>query len=577
MKNKYLLGRQEPPAEYSRRAFLEAFAGGSSAILAASLIPHFAMRTGDGSSAAVRPNIVLILADDMGYSDIGCFGGEIRTPTIDRLAAGGLRFTHFHNSARCCPSRASLLTGLYPHQAGVGDMMSDQGVDGYRGDLNRRCVTIAEVMRGAGYGTYAAGKWHVTRHLPPEESNHNWPLQRGFDHYFGTITGAGSYFEPDTLVRGNTPIEPGKDFYYTDAIADHAVEFIRGHAQTRQGQPFFLYCAFTAPHWPLHAPPEDIARYKGRFDKGWDILREERHRRMIEMDVVEKQWRLSPRDDRVPAWAGAGNTVWQLRRMEVYAAQVEIMDRGIGRIVSALEAAGALSDTLILFLSDNGGCHEELTESWSNYFFSNREKVVRRKTLDGREVRFFNNPNILPGADDTYQSYGRPWANLSNTPFRLFKVSAHEGGVATPLVVHWPRAIKARGEFRRPMSHIIDIMATCVEVSGAKYPVELNGEAIQPMEGRSLVPAFSGRALEREAIYCEHEGNRAVITERWKLVARGWQGAWELYDMVADRTETSNLAGKNPGQVNQLADMWDAWARRVKVLPRPGQANNPRY
>jgi arylsulfatase A-like enzyme len=572
MKQEYPEVNRLLPEEFSRREFLETVAGGSSALLGASLIPHFAGRIEGASQASGRPNIVLILADDMGYSDIGCFGGEMRTPNIDRLAESGLRFSHFHNSARCCPSRASLLTGLYPHQAGVGDMMNDQGVDGYRGDLNRRCVTIAEVMRGAGYGTYAAGKWHVTRYLPPEGPKHNWPLQRGFDRYFGTITGAASYFEPDTLVRDNTPIEPGRGFYYTDAIADHAVDFIRSHRQSRQNQPFFLYCAFTAPHWPLHAPEDEIARYKGRFDKGWDVLRAERHRRMIEMEVVAKQWRLSPRDSQVPAWADAENKAWQLRRMEVYAAQVDIMDRGIGRIVAALESTGALADTLILFLSDNGGCHEELTESWSNYFFSNREKVSRRKTFDGREVRFFNNPDVLPGADDTYQSYGRPWANLSNTPFRLFKTTAHEGGVATPLVVHWPRAIKTHGEFRRPMSHIIDIMATCVEVSGAKYPTEVNGEAIQSMEGRSLVPAFSGGAIEREAIYCEHEGNRAVITEEWKLVARGWRGAWELYNMIADRTETNNLAAENPDQVALLAGMWDAWARRVKVFPRPGQA-----
>jgi arylsulfatase A-like enzyme len=453
----------------SRREFLEMVAAGSSCILGAS---RLAGVDHGGSAAARRPNIVLILADDMGFSDLGCFGGEMRTPHIDRLASEGLRFSHFHNSARCCPSRASLLTGLYPHQTGVGDMMNDQGVDGYRGDLNRRCVTIAEVLRTADYGTYAAGKWHVTRHLPPDGPTHNWPLQRGFDRYFGTITGAASYFEPDTLVRDNTPIEPGSGFYYTDAIADNAAGFIREHREKKSGQPFFLYCAFTAPHWPLHAPEADTARWGGRFAGGWDILRRERHERMVRMGVVDKRWPLSPRDPQVPAWSEAADKDWQQRRMEVYAAQLEIMDRGVGRIVSALEMAGALSDTLILFLSDNGGCHEELTESWSGYFIGNREKVARAKTADGRTVRFFNNPEVMPGPVDTYQSYGRPWANLSNTPFRLFKSSAYEGGIATPLVVHWPGGIKERGGFRRPVSHIIDVMATFVEVSGAKYPAQ---------------------------------------------------------------------------------------------------------
>jgi len=565
-----MLGEHPRERAFSRRGFLGTVAAGSARLIGSALIHDRAFSAGRSSAPAKRPNIVIILADDMGYSDIGCFGGEIRTPGIDRLAAGGLRFSHFHNSARCCPSRASLLTGLYPHQAGVGDMMNDQGVDGYRGDLNRRSVTIAEVLRGAGYGTYAVGKWHVTRFLPPDGPRHNWPLQRGFDRYFGTITGAGSFFEPDTLLRDNIPIEPGAGFYYTDAIADQAIEFILSHREDAQpDKPFFLYCAFTAPHWPLHARETDIARYQGRFNKGWDILRGERHARMTEMGVVDKRWQLSSLDPDVPAWAEARNKTWQSRRMEVYAAQIERMDRGIGRITAALETAGILSDTLILFLSDNGGCHEELTESWSDYFFSNKEKVVRRTTRDGRTVKFFNNPEVMPGPDDTYQSYGRPWANLSNTPFRLFKQSAHEGGIATPLVVHWPGGFKARGKFDRTLGHITDIMATCVEVSGAKYPPEARGEAILPMEGRSLVPAFSGGAVDRQAIYCEHEGNRAILTPKWKLVARGQSAAWELYDMEADRTETNDLAAANANTAARLAEMWEVWAKRVGVVPRP--------
>ena len=553
----------------SRREFLKSAALGSAVFLGPSGLKSGIPSSIGSQSAPRRPNIILLLADDMGYSDIGCFGGEIRTPNIDRLAANGLRFTRFHNSARCCPSRASLLTGLYPHHTGIGDMMADLGADGYRGDLNRRCLTVAEVLRGAGYGTYAVGKWHVTRHLPPDGPKHNWPLQRGFDRFFGTITGAGSFFEPDTLLNDNATAEPGAGFYYTDALADRAVEFIRRHLSASPEKPFFLYGAFTAPHWPLHAPAEAVTACRGRFSRGWDALRAERHSRMVEMGIVDKRWRLSPRDPDVPAWADAPEKDWQARRMEVYAAQVEIMDGGIGRITAALEAAGTLDNTIILFLSDNGGCHEELTESWSDYFFKGREKVVRRATRDGRIVRFFNDPKVMPGPDDTYQSYGRPWANLSNTPFRLFKVFAHEGGTATPLVVHWPAGIAARGEIRRPLGHIIDVMATCVEAAGAKYPAASESPDILPLEGMSLLPAFSGRRLEREAIFCEHEGNRSVITPEWKLVARGMKGAWELYDMGADRTETNDVSAGNASTAARLAGMWDVWARRTGVLPRP--------
>jgi arylsulfatase len=559
-------------ARISRREFIRAAGSGAASILLGDLafsgVPA-ASRRGMPESGR-RPNIVLILADDMGYSDIGCFGGEMRTPALDRLATGGLRFTHFHNTARCCPSRASLLTGLYPHQAGVGDMMSDLGLDGYRGDLNRQCVTIAEVLKGAGYGTYMAGKWHVTRFLPPEGPDHNWPLQRGFDRAFAMITGAGSYFWPDTLVRDNTPVDvPEGPFYFTDAIADSSVSYIRDHRRNRADRPFFLFSAFTAPHWPLHALEEDISRARGRFDKGWDALREERYRRMIDTEIIDGLWKLTPRDGNVPAWSEAKNRAWQLRRMEVYAAQVERMDRGIGRIVAELEAHGVLDDTLILFLSDNGGCREELVPSWGDYFFKGRERVVRRLTRDGREVRFFNEPAVLPGPEDTYQSYGRSWANLSNTPFRLFKESAHAGGVATPLVAHWPARIKAKGRMRHSLGHIIDIMATCVDAAGAAYPAVRNGEKVQPMEGRSLLPAFAGAAIERDAVYCEHEGNRAVITPTWKLVAEGARGGWELYDMEADRTETNNLASKFPSQASRLVGMWDAWAKRTRVLPWP--------
>jgi arylsulfatase len=521
-----------------------------------------------------RPNIVIILADDLGYSDVGCSGGEIRTPNLDRLAAGGLRFTQFYNTARCCPTRASLLTGLYSHQAGIGHMMSDRGAPGYRGDLNEQCVTIAEVLGAAGYRCYLSGKWHVTRQTgywsgkAQLTSIRNWPLQRGFDRFFGTIHGAGSYWNPVSLTRGNTPIAipDGEAFYYTDAISDQAARFILEH---HGESPLFLYVAYTAPHWPLHAWPEDIARYAGRYDAGWDALRAERHARMIEMGLVDPSWSLSPRDRRVPDWQDAPHPAWQRRAMEVYAAMVDRMDQGIGRIVNALERTGRLESTLIVFLADNGGCAEGGTAFTTGGASKGLSKSVK-VTRDGRPIHFGHYAEHMPGPPDTYQEYGRPWASASNTPFRLYKHFVHEGGIATPFIVHWPAGIASRGELRHQVGHVIDLMPTCLELAGAAYPEMVDGRAITPAAGMSLVPAFADEPLERQAVYWEHEGNRAVRAGDWKLVARGRKGPWELYDLRADRTETSDLATRFPDRVEQMAALWQAWAERCGVLPWPG-------
>lgn len=515
------------------------------------------------------------MADDMGYSDLGCFGGEIHTPNLDRLAKQGLSFTHFHNVARCCPSRASLLTGLYPHQAGVGAMMNDRGLDGYRGDLNRDCLTIAEALKLVGYSTYMCGKWHVTRFVENDGPKHNWPLQRGFDRYFGTITGAGSFFEPTTLTLDNNWIEvpPGR-FYYTAALGDYASGFIREHVEEKSEKPFFLYLAYTAPHWPLHAFEEDIARYHGRFDRGWDILRRERYKRMIDMDLIDPRWKLTQRDSRVPQWEKANHKEWHLRQMEVYAAQIDCMDQSLGRIVKELEQLGILDNTLIFFLSDNGGCAEEINnQGWYDYILRGKDLICREQTLDGKPMRVGNDPSVMPGPNDTYQSYGVPWANVSNTPFRLYKHHMHAGGVATPLIVHWPARIKTMGELRRQQGHVIDIMATCIEVAGCSYPEEYMGQSLTPLEGVSLLPAFEDKPLDREAIYFEHERNRAVLTDSWKLVARREKGPWELYDVVTDRTETENLAARYPRQVERMAKMWLNWAERTFVLPYPNDSH----
>jgi len=544
---------------------------------AAFAVPGFMKASEARAEKQQRPNIVLIMADDMGYSDIGCFGGEIHTPNLNALAAGGLRFTQFYNTARCCPTRASLMTGLYPHQAGVGHMMEDKGYEAYRGDLNNRCVTIAEVLKLAGYNTYMAGKWHVTRFRGPDGPKHNWPRQRGFDRFFGTIHGAGSYYDPCSLTRDNTQIPPGSDdFYYTNAIADNAVTFVREH---KTDNPFFIYVAFTAPHWPMHALPKDIAKYKGRYDGGWDTLRAERHKRMIEMGIVDKKWKLTPRDKNVPPWEKAKDKQWFAHRMEVYAAMVDCLDQNIGRIVEQLRQSGKLENTLIFFLADNGGCAEEYGSRGPIKPDPSKPVVLKpmdknelqpdmqpKVTRDGRPVR--TGRGVMPGPADTYIAYGKPWANASNTPFRLYKHWVHEGGISTPLITHWPARIKAHNEFRRQPGHLIDIMATCVDVAGAKYPSEYKGNKITPAEGKSLVPAFDNKSTQREAIYWEHEGNRAVRQGKWKLVSRH-PGGWELYDMEADRTELTNLAQKYPQKVVQLKALYESWAARCGVQPWP--------
>jgi arylsulfatase len=497
-------------------------------------------------AAAVRPNIVLIMVDDMGYSDIGCYGGEVQTPNIDALAAGGVRFTQFYNTGRCCPTRASLMTGLYPHQAGMGWMTTDLGHDGYRGDLNRNCVTIAEVLRLAGYSTYMAGKWHVTKHTGADGPKHNWPRQRGFDRYFGTIQGAGSFYTPKSLTLENTQLnEYPANFFYSDAINDTTVKYIEEHSEKNTDKPFFCYVAHTAPHWPLHALEEDIDKYRKRYLGGWDALRAERYAQMMSMGLVDKRWKLTDRDPAAKAWKDvpADRKANMALRMAIYAAQIDRVDGGIGRITAALKRTGQLENTIIFFLADNGGCAE------------------------GGIWGFERKKNAVLGKDSSFASYGLSWANASNTPFREYKHWVHEGGISTPLVVHWPAGISSGGELRSQPGHLIDIMATCVAVSGAKYPAEYENNKIKPLEGVSLVPAFAGKALGARAIFWEHEANRAVREGAWKLVAKGRNSPWELYNLAEDRTELRDLSASKPELVARLAALWQAYAERADVLP----------
>jgi arylsulfatase A-like enzyme len=515
------------------------------------------------------PNIVLILNDDMGYSDIGCYGGEIDTPNLDALAAGGIRFSSFYNTARCSPSRASLLTGLHPHQTGIGILTYDSGPEGYAGNLNQRCVTIPEALKAKQYRAYMSGKWHVSSNL--KQPTDSWPMQRGFDAFFGTIIGAGSFYDPNTLTRGNTNVEhEAKDdpsFFYTDAISDEAVGFIRRHRDEHPDQPFFQYVAYTAPHWPLHAHPEDIAKYRGRFDAGWDALRQARLDRLVASGLLDPKWRLTDRDPTQPAWDEADEKAWRLRCMEVYAAQVDRMDQGIGRILEALRDTGQFDDTLVIFLADNGGCAEDIPEDVTIDELVDKLMIARRTTRAGEPVRFGNDTSSMPGAEDTYQSYGKAWANLSNAPFRLYKHFIHEGGISTPLICHWPRGIPDQGAVRHTPGYLPDIMATILDVTGAPYPAERQGQAVAPLEGHSLAPAFAADLAARPPMFWEHEGNAAVRIGDWKLVRRH-PGPWELYDMTADRTELHDVAAAHPGRVADMAAQYEAWAKRCGVLDR---------
>ncbi len=499
---------------------------------------------GSEAMAATKPNIIVILVDDMGWSDLGCYGSEIPTPNLDQLAKTGLRFTQFYNTGRCCPSRASLLTGLYPHEAGVGHMMEDRHLPGYRGHLNDECVTMAEVLKPAGYFTAMTGKWHVGQKAGVV------PWKRGFERnltapsggfYYGGARNASLFLNGDAIAN-NDPRLP-KDWYSTDLWTDYGIKFI--DEALGEKKPFFLYLAYNAPHFPLQAPAEDIAKFRGKYLIGWDKLREQRHERQKELGLLNPAWAMSPRPPEVSAWDELNDQ--QKDRfdhiMSIYAACVSHMDKEVGVLVEALKQRGVLDNTLILFMSDNGG---------------NPESGPRGR-LEGAN----------PGSVDSTVFCGQSWATLENTPLRRYKHFNHEGGISTPLIVHWPDGFKSQGELRPKPGHLVDVMATLVDVSGAKYPKEFNGRSILPMEGRSLVPAFKNKPIERDALYWEHEGNAAVRVGDWKLVRKGGNGAWELYDLKTDRTELHDLSGQFPDKVKELSAKWLAWARRAKVIPGP--------
>jgi arylsulfatase A-like enzyme len=503
-----------------------------------------------------RPNVVLIVADDLGFSDLGCYGGEIATPNLDDLGRRGVRLSRFYNTARCSPSRASLLTGLHPHQTGIGVLTNDDSPRGYPGSLNDRCVTAAEVLREAGYATCLAGKWHLSSRMGHPDTS--WPTRRGFDRFFGTLTGCGSYYQPGTLVHGEAPASVSPDFFYTDAITDTAVDFVLA----RRDRPFFLYTAYTAPHWPLHAPEPDVRAYDGVYDAGWDSLRQQRFARLVDEGLLPACTEPSGRDPTQPAWSSTPDKRWQARRMQVYAAQVDRMDRGVGRLVSALRSTGQLDNTLIVFLSDNGASPEELPKSPVERFHL-RSDIVPRCTRDGRPLRIGNTPDIDPGPEDTYSSYGQAWANLSNTPFRYYKRWVHEGGIAAPFLVHWPAGGLAGGTIVHTPFQLVDVLPTFLEATGASYPA-----GFPALEGRSMLPALRGSDSDGppRPLYWEHTGNAALRLGRWKIV-REYPGDWELYDIDRDPCELHDLAVAHPEVVADLSRRWQDWAHRVGVLP----------
>ncbi len=538
------------------------------------------------SVSASKPNVLLILIDDLGYSDLGCYGGEIATPQIDRLAAEGLRFTQCYNSARCCPSRASLITGQYPHQVGIGSFATAQPDrrrgPAYLGHLNDRCVTIAEVLKSAGYQTYMVGKWHMER---------PGPIKRGFDEFYGFTLGyAQDQWSPDRYQRlpAGRPREreyvPG-EFYATDAFSDYASEFLR---QAHQKQaPWFLYLAYSSPHFPLQAPAASVEPLVATYCRGWDALRRERFERMKKSGLATDAWTLPPRS-LVPVdepqiangFSGQQNPAWDslsearredlARRMAIFAAMVQHVDQGVGRITDQLAQYGELQNTLIFILSDNGACYE-----WGPFGFDGESRTGVTLLHQGDDLKKMGGPG-------THHAYGSAWANFCNTPLRLYKHFTHEGGICTPLIVHWPKGMSQHNRWVRDPVHIMDIMPTICEATGATYPAKFDGHEINTEEGTSLMPTFRGVTLTERVLAFEHQEARALRQGRWKVV---WSKRmpheihWELYDLQTDRCETHNLAQEQPERCQALADLWLDWARRVKVYPfykPPEQESNRR-
>jgi len=529
-----------------------------------------------------RPNIILVLADDLGFSDIGCYGGEIETPNLDWLASRGMRMSNFYNASRCCPSRASLLTGQYQHTAGIGNMTTDQHQPGYRGFLQPNVVTIAQVLKTAGYQTGMVGKWHIseTEPLPTKAQQLEWldhqitdrdfsdtlsyPVHKGFDRHYGNIWGVVDYFDPFSLVNGTKPVTSvPKDFYYTNVIGDTTASYIQQFAKKKN--PFFMYVAFTAPHWPLQALERDIRKYENTYKKGWAYIREQRYQRMVKSGLINPE-QVALSDFMTPdkSWEGNSDSLWDARAMAVHAAMVDCLDQNVGKMIDALRKSGELENTLIVFLSDNGASPEQPARFGPGFDRSGT-------TRDGRKIEFPVDKEVMPGPQTTHAGIGPQWANVSCTPFRYWKSKEHEGGISTPFIAYWPEKITNENSVNNEPAHIIDLMATCIDIAGATYPKVFDGHKISPTLGKSLLPVFNGTLKKplHEELFWEHNGAAALRQGDWKIVRVTTDAPWELYNLVKDRSETTNLSATYPEKVLKMEEKWTDLARTYQVFPKP--------
>ena len=480
--------------------------------------------------AADRPNILVILTDDMGFSDLGCFGGEIATPHLDKLAQSGLRFTNFYNTARCWPTRATLMSGTYCD------------------DIKGR-VTVAQIMKKAAYQTAIAGKWHLGK-----DPKVDGPLQKGFEDFYGTMNGAGSFYDPKSLVRNDTFIEAdSKDYYYTDKIGSEAVRQINYFAKS--DKPFFHFVAFTAAHWPLHAPEKTIQKYIKRYEGGWDKMRQERYQRMLKMGIINKElWPMPPKHHRAQAWQDVENKAYQTRNMAIYAAMVDHMDQAVGKIVAALKHTKQFENTMIIYFHDNGASPESI----ANNAWGTATNVLHKARQQGKKLQVGNDPTIPNGGPMTYGTVGPGWARAQNTPLRRFKTNVHNGGSNTPAIVHWPAGLKTKpGSITNERGHVVDILATSLDLAGVDYPSQWQGKELKPHESKSLVPIFKGQKNDRNhAYYFNHKNTFALIKGKYKIIREGGR-PWALYNLQENRTETENLAKQYPEVVKTLAAIWE--------------------